>query len=131
MSHRPALTVQARSHPSLPPERDRNSRRKPKATTHFGRSTEFKDLGALTEVGISAAHIAKNPARRPLALNPAGLYWQAPLSVQTTPHGQPVPPGAHLVSTAQLAQLPLLHVQLCPVFETCVPVRYVLQLLTL
>jgi hypothetical protein len=43
------------------------------------------------------------------------------LSVQTTPHGQPVPPGAQLAVEAQFAQLPFEHVQLWPFLETFVP----------
>jgi hypothetical protein len=50
------------------------------------------------------------------------------LSVQTTPHGQPEPPGAQLAYVAQLAQLPLEQVQLCPPLETLVPFVYVKQL---
>jgi phage tail protein X len=46
----------------------------------------------------------------------------APLSVQTAPHGQPLPPGVQLEYPAQLAQLPLEQVQLWPPFETWVPV---------
>ena len=50
--------------------------------------------------------------------------WQAPLSVQTTPQGHPVPPGAQLENDAQLAQFPLEHVQLWPPLETRVPCTY-------
>ena len=53
-----------------------------------------------------------------------------PLSVQTTPHGQPVPPGAHSVCVAQLRQLALLQVQLWPTFETCWFCWYARQLFT-
>jgi hypothetical protein len=42
------------------------------------------------------------------------------LSVQTTPHGQPVPPGAQLPKVAQLAQLPFEQVQLWVFHETFV-----------
>jgi hypothetical protein len=55
-------------------------------------------------------------------------HWHAPLSVQTAPHGQPVPPGAQLAKLAQLAQLPLEQVQLWPPLETWVPPRYERQL---
>jgi len=48
---------------------------------------------------------------------------QGPASDQTTPHGQPLAPGAQLAKPAQLAQLPLLQTQLCPFRETCVPCR--------
>ena len=41
-----------------------------------------------------------------------GGYWQNALIGQTAPHGQPLPPGAHLTSTAQLGQLPSEHSQL-------------------
>jgi hypothetical protein len=49
---------------------------------------------------------------------------QTPLSVHTTPQGHPLAPGAQLANPAQLAQLPLLHVQLWPFAETWVPCRY-------
>src|SRR5690242_15090317 len=48
-------------------------------------------------------------------------HWHTPLSCQTTPHGHPVAPGAQLALAAQFMQLPLEHVQLCPLRETCVP----------
>jgi hypothetical protein len=43
------------------------------------------------------------------------------LSVQTTPQGQPLPPGEQLSNVAQLAQLPLLQVQLWPLRDTLMP----------
>jgi hypothetical protein len=49
------------------------------------------------------------------------LQLQAPLSVQTAPHGQPLAPGAQVASWEQFRQLALLQVQLCPAVETFVP----------
>jgi hypothetical protein len=51
------------------------------------------------------------------------------MSVHTTPHGQPVPPGAQLAKPAQLAQLPFVQCQLRPFADTLTPWKYVKQLL--
>jgi hypothetical protein len=55
-------------------------------------------------------------------------HWQTPLSVQTTPHGQPLPPGAQLGYPEQFMQLPFEHVQLWPPLDTFVLTEYVRQL---
>lgn len=52
------------------------------------------------------------PARYRLHRFDCQDQWQAPASVQTVPHGQPLPPGAQLAKLAQFAQFPFEHVQL-------------------
>jgi hypothetical protein len=60
---------------------------------------------------------------------PLVAYWHGPMSVQTTPHGQPVAPGAHVEYEEQFLQLPSEQNQLCPVVDTCMPATYARQLL--
>ena len=61
------------------------------------------------------------PKQRAFPVERSGQrYWQAPLSVQTVPHGQPLPPGAQLAYVAQFLQLSLRQVQLWPPCDTCV-----------
>jgi hypothetical protein len=48
---------------------------------------------------------------------------RAAVSPHRTP-GHPLAPGAQLANVAQLAQLPFVHCQLWPLFETTVPWTY-------
>ena len=79
------------------------------------------DAGRAVESSHGSSQVSRGVARdarraRPHA--PPDPYWQAPLSLQTAPHGQPVAPGSHDRVPAQLRQLSLAHVQLWPKRET-------------
>jgi hypothetical protein len=76
---------------------------------------------ATLELGPKNRNAVAMPKKLETAPGARRDHWQGPLSVQTTPQGQPEPPGAQLAKVAQLAQLPFEQVQLWPLLETLIP----------